>query len=92
MTYYDTTNLSLYELHQAQIKAISLEKRVYELFKEKNKPMSWSEVYDFLPAENEVSIKRSITNLKNKFRLKKTDDMAWSKYNVLCHKYELIIY
>lgn len=89
--FYNTTNLNGNELLCSQIKAISLEKRVYELFKEKQIPMSWTECYNLLPNENEVSLKRSLTCLADKFKLKKDlNDKTVSKYGKQCYRYKLI--
>jgi hypothetical protein len=90
MNYYNTTHESGQLLLQYEYKAISLERIVLELFKMQNKPLTWSDVHLIIPNVNEVSLKRSITNLKTSGHLEKTKEKGISIYGKPAYKYRLI--
>lgn len=88
--YYNTTGQSGQYLLQLEGKAKSLEYIVLKIFERENRPMTWSEVKALIPEANEVSLKRSISNLKNRFKLEKTSELVNSIYGVPAHRYKLI--
>jgi hypothetical protein len=88
-SYYNTTHLPEQVVMDFEEKAKSQEDMVIEVFQLAKKPMSWSEVSGFLPDMNEVSLKRSLTNLYNSGKLIKTNDAVLSKYNRPCYRYQL---
>jgi hypothetical protein len=90
--FYNTTHLKDDELLTEQSNAKSLESKVLQYFKNHPKnAFSWSEVWvSFgIKNHNEVSIKRSITNLFNKGELIKTKMLKKSIYGKSCHLYIL---
>lgn len=89
MTYYNSTYQQGQVLIDFTAAAQTQEDLVYELFCMKRVAMNWSEVSGFLPDVNEVSLKRSITDLKNAGKLVKTEEVALSKYGRPAYKYRL---
>lgn len=90
MRYFNTTGQTGQVLIDFEQRAESLEKKVLKVFEKENKPMAWHEVKAILPDANEVSLKRSISNLKNRFKLEKTSELVNSIYGVPAHRYKLI--
>lgn len=91
MSHFNTTHESGQLLLQYEYVALSLEKIVLELFKMQNKPLTWSDVYSIIPKVNEVSLKRSITNLKTSGLLEKTKEKGISIYGRPSYKYQIIL-
>jgi hypothetical protein len=91
MRYYNTTNETGQTLLSFEASARSQEETVLNVFKTYSRPFSWSEVKSFLPVDmNEVSIKRSITNLFKAGHLQKTDEKVKGIYGKNCYRYKLI--
>lgn len=88
--YYNTTHQTGQVLIDFENRSESLEKKVLKIFEKENKAMTWSEVKALIPEANECSLKRSISNLKNRFKLEKTSELVLSIYNVPSHRYKLI--
>lgn len=76
------------ELQKFESDAKSQDEQVLEVFK-KHSELAWFEVQSYLPDMNEVSLKRSITNLKNKGKLEKTKELVMGIYGKQTHKYKL---
>lgn len=88
--YFNTTNAEGVELDNYKMRANSVMAKVFEVFKSNpDKGMTWSDVKMKLGKVNESSLKRSITVLKNKFLVVKTDEKALSSENATAHKYKL---
>lgn len=88
--YYNTTNQTGQYLLDLENRSESLEKKVLKIFEKENRSMTWSEVKALIPEANEVSLKRSISNLKNRFKLEKTSELVNSIYGVPAHRYKLL--
>jgi hypothetical protein len=89
MAHYNTNNLSGEELKQADNKTESQKERIYQLFKTVKTPMNWCDVKAVFIDFNEISIKRSMSDLKNELKLIKTDIKELSIHNAPCYKYKL---
>lgn len=90
MTYYNTTNQKGQILIDFTAKAVSQEDLIYKFFTEhKNSSFTWTEVQKHFPDMNEISLKRSITDLKNDGKLIKTSEKGVSKYGRPSCKYKL---
>jgi hypothetical protein len=90
MNHYNTTHESGQLLLAYEYKAIALEKVVLGIYRKQNIPLNWSEVHLIIPKVNEVSLKRSITNLKTSGHLEKTKEKGISIYGRPAYKYKLI--
>jgi hypothetical protein len=90
MSHYNTTHESGQLLLAYEYKSIALEKVVLGIYRKYNTPLNWSEVHLIIPEVNEVSLKRSITNLKTSGHLEKTKEKGISIYGRPAYKYKLI--
>lgn len=89
-SYHNTTDSKGKELDIYEGKAKAIEKKVYELFlANPDTGMNWSEVMAKMGKVNESSLKRSLTNLKNRFLLIKTSEMVLSSEGAPAHRYKL---
>jgi len=88
--HYNTTHESGQLLLQYEYVALSLEKIVLEIYKQQNRALTWSDVHSIIPNANEVSLKRSITNLKTSGLLEKTKEKGISIYGRPSYKYRLL--
>lgn len=91
-SYHNTTNQHGQTLICFEAKAKSQEETVYEVFKTNpDKGFSWSECKQMLKSDiNECSLKRSITNLKNSFKISKTNELVMSACGRPAHRYKLV--
>lgn len=89
VSFFNTNKESGPVLEKSHSDAKSQEDVIYELYLGKKLNMAWFEVKSFLPDFNECSIKRSITNLKNKGKLIKTTDLVMGIHGKSNHKYKL---
>jgi len=89
-SYHNTTSVTGQTLIEFETKAKSQDEQVLDVFKSINQPLAWFEVAGFLKGMNEISLKRSITNLKNKGLLYRTQVLVTSVYGKPSHKYVLI--
>ncbi len=87
--HYNTNLLSGEDLKAATVKTESQKERIYNLFKSVKQPMNWCDVKAVFVDMNENSIRRSMSDLKNEFKLIKTDIKELSIYNAPCYKYKL---
>lgn len=89
--HYNTTNESGQMLISFSEKAQSQESIIYEFFKQnKGVGYTWSELKEFFHEMNEISLKRSMSDLKNEGKLIKTDEKGMSKYNRPAYKYKFL--
>ena len=101
--YYNTNNVSGQQLLDFEQGAKSQEDLVLCVYKTALRPLAWNEVRELLDKDmNEVSLKRSISNLsKNKkdlltgeiteyAKITKTEEMVQGPYGKPCHRYRLI--
>lgn len=89
--YYNTTGQTGQTLIDFSGKAKSQEEMVYEIFKSNpNRGFSWNEVKQAIGDINECSLKRCITNLKNAFKVEKTNEMVMTTAGRQAHRYKLI--
>lgn len=90
MEFYNTTNEKGQILLDFTEKAISQEQQVLQVFQNNpGKQFTWTDVQNHLPQINEISLKRSITDLKNDNLLIKTNEKGTSKYGRPAYKYML---
>lgn len=89
MTYYNTNNCSGQLVLEFTSKNQSQEERVLELFYEVKRPLSWCEVKGFLDF-NECSIKRCLSDLKEKGKLIKEQTTVTGSFGKPVHRYKLI--
>lgn len=87
-SFYNTID-EIVRLREFEASAKSQEDMVLEVFK-KFKELAWFQVAGFLPDMNEVSLKRSMSNLKKKGLLFKTDIKVLGIYGKNTHKYRLV--
>lgn len=88
--YYNTNNVSGQMLMAFDSKNSTQEALVLTIFQMAFRSLCWVEVQGLLVSEmNEVSIKRSITNLKTKGLIEKTNDKVMGKYGKPCYRYKL---
>ncbi len=88
--FYNTIHAEGAQLHLFESLAKSDEAAILQLYKITKKPMCWFEVKNYFPNMNECSLKRAITNLKNKSQLKKTDIKILGSFGKPCYKYQII--
>jgi hypothetical protein len=66
------------------------EEKILELFKRELSPLAWFEVKELLSEEmNDCSIKRCLSNLKEKGELSKTEIKVNGKWGKPCYKYQI---
>ena len=87
--YFNTTSYTGVQLTERVQKSASQQEQVYDVFKSVKKPMAWWEVAKYLPKMNEVSLKRSITNLKTCGCIILTNEYNTSPYGHRSKKYTL---
>lgn len=88
MSYYNTNKTTGQTLLSFTHKANSQQELVYQLFLQCI-TLSWCDCKKKLPDMNEISIKRSITDLYKEGRLTKTEEMVLGIYGKKVHKYKL---
>jgi predicted transcriptional regulator len=88
MPFHATVNIDNKQLDLFEAKAQSQEDRIYELFCEVRKPLAWFEVKGYLDF-NDCSIKRCLSNLKDKGVLIKTSENVTGTFGKPCYRYEL---
>lgn len=90
MNFYNTTNEKGQTLIDFTAKAKTGDEMVLEYFLgHPDECITWSELSIKFPDMNEVSLKRSLSNLKNAGKLVKTDEKGVSKYGRPAKKYKL---
>lgn len=89
-SHHNSTRESGQLLLQYEYVAISLERIVLEIYRKYNVPLNWSELHLIIPNANEVSLKRSITNLKTSGHLEKTKEKGISIYGRPAFKYKIV--
>lgn len=87
-SFHDTIDSSVEEFKKFEADAKSQDEMVLEVFK-KHSELAWFEVQAFLPEMNEVSLKRSLSNLKNKGTLSLNDELVMGTKGKPVHKYKL---
>lgn len=92
MSFFNTIQSNPQTLIQFEAEAQSQESLVAEVYRTVKKPMAWFEVLGFLQDMNPVSLKRSITNLKTKGVLFKTNEMICGPFGKNVHRYALTNY
>ena len=81
MTYYNTNELSGNELGQAIADNLKLEDRILSRFRER-KEWQPSELYHYFSMKYPLtSIRRALTDLTTKGKIRKTDKMGRGMYN-----------
>lgn len=88
-SFYNTIDAKGEVLVKYEADCKSQEEMVLEVFYKSNE-LAWFEVQGFLPDMNEVSLKRSLTNLKGKGKLFKTSTQVMGPSGKSCYKYKLI--
>ena len=79
--FYNTTNVTGQILIDFTSKAKSQEEMILEYFtNHSNESFTWTEIANVFPNINECSLKRSISDLKNSWKLIKTNEKGVSKY------------
>ncbi|MBA3662743.1 MAG: hypothetical protein H0W61_00855 [Bacteroidetes bacterium] len=73
------------QLLDFESKAQTQDEQVLTVFKAHNKPLTWCMVAECLPDMNQVSLKRSLSTLKNKGLLFKTDVLVKGNYGKQTH-------
>jgi hypothetical protein len=90
-SHFNTTHETGQTLISFEAKAVNQESTVLEVFYTYCRPLTWSEVQRLLPTNmNEISIKRSLSVLKNKRILEKTSEKVQGIYGRPNFKYKLI--
>jgi len=91
MSFYNTINVSGQQLIDYEESAQTQEEQILKIFLRHSKvSFAWFEIKNILNEIPEISIKRSITNLKTKGKLIKTTDKVTGSYGKPCYKYKLI--
>lgn len=92
MSYYNTLSLEGDELSTKIAKCQNQESKVLVLAKALKKPFSASQLFNLWPGNNTpiTSIRRAITNLKNKQILERTQDTVTGMYGDPEHLYKLL--
>lgn len=88
-SFYNTVNAVGSERENLERRAKSGEQLVYELFCSKKVRMAWFEVQSFFQDMNRESLKRSLSVLKKKNKLTKTQFKVMGPEGVECYQYEL---
>ena len=92
MTYFNTNQTEGQILIDFNVKSKSLEEKVYDLFVKRQIPLTWCYIFHELSYHHEISIKRSISNLKTAGKLEKVTDkslMVMGIYGKKVHLYRL---
>lgn len=87
--FYNTTLESGQMLMDFETKAQTQEAAILSLFRSLNKPMTWCEV-QIMVGFPEISVKRSLTNLKTAGHLEKTAVKSIGVYGRPAYRYQLI--
>lgn len=91
MSYYNTTPIKNQLLIEFSQIAESQEALILSFFQERSGlSFTWSDVQEVFPNIPEISIKRSMTDLKNAGKLIKTSMIELSKYKRPAHKYTTV--
>jgi hypothetical protein len=89
-SFHNTISSNGQQLIDFEQKAKSQEELILSVFRFALRPLAWSDVKELLIQDmNEVSIKRSITNLYKSGELIKTGTMVKGIYGKNCHQYKL---
>jgi hypothetical protein len=90
-SFHNSINESGQTLIRFESEAKTQEEIVMNVFLTYSRAFSWCEVMSFLPSPmNQVSLKRSITNLFNQGKLQKTNEKVMGIYGKNCHRYKLV--
>jgi hypothetical protein len=88
--FYNTIGSKGQQLLDFDKKAKSQEELVFSVYRFALRPLAWFEAESLLVEPmNQVSIKRSITNLFKSGHLTKTETMVKGIYGKPCHQYKL---
>jgi predicted ArsR family transcriptional regulator len=88
MNHHNTTQESGQLLMSFEAVACSQQDKILSIFKRLNVPMTWSDVSKIVGFP-EISVKRSLTNLKTSGILEKTDIKGTSMYGRPSYYYKL---
>lgn len=89
-SFYDTINTPEQLLIEFDEAAKSQEQQVFEIFKSTRSAFSWFELANQLPDMNQVSLKRSLSTLKSKGKLVKTNTQVLGPCGKNTYRYKLI--
>ena len=94
MSYHNTTNLNGKELKEAKRNAVTQEEIILDIFKDKEVRLTPSDVWIIYRRDIKdvplTSIRRAITNLTNRYKLYKCNDMREGMYGKLEHCWKIM--